>query len=236
VCTLTILPRAGGAGLRLASSRDEARARPEALPPRERAYGGLRALLPVDPASGGTWVAANSAGLALALLNVNRPGLGGGEPRRSRGTIIPALLGCADPDEARRRAEALRPADFPPFRLVLAGAGLVVEGLSDGVALRWSRGRLEGPLLWTSSGLGDHLVEGPRRRLFERALAARPTPQAQDAFHRHRWPGRPHLSVRMSRPDARTVSYTVVEVTPEKVSMKYSALAEPAGRQPAGAP
>jgi hypothetical protein len=193
-------------------------------------------VLPIDPVSGGTWVAANSAGLALALLNVNRPGLGGGEARRSRGTILPELLACAGPDEARRRAELLRPEDFAPFRLVLAGAGLVVEGLSDGVAIHWSRRRLAGPLLWTSSGLGDHRVEGPRRRLFERALAARPTPQAQDAFHNHRWPGRPHLSVRMSRPDARTVSYTVVEVAPGRVSMNYSALAEPARRQPAGAP
>ena len=44
---------------------------------------------------------------------------------------------------------------------------------------------------------------------------------AQDAYHRHRWPDRPYLSVCMSRPEAKTVSYTVTEVQSEHVRLAY---------------
>jgi hypothetical protein len=45
----------------------------------------------------------------------------------------------------------------------------------------------------------------------------------QDAFHRHRWPDQAHLSVCMSRSDARTVSYTTVEITSGHIAMRYHA-------------
>ncbi len=76
----------------------------------------------------------------------------------------------------------------------------------------------------TSSGLGDHVVEPPRRALFTRMFAgAAPDDFAaiQDAFHRHRWPDRPHLSVDMDRADAETVSLTVIELDDVSVTMRY---------------
>ena len=45
----------------------------------------------------------------------------------------------------------------------------------------------------------------------------------QDAYHRHFWPDRRHLSVCMRRPDARTVSYTLVEHDGDAVRMLYHA-------------
>jgi hypothetical protein len=68
--------------------------------------------------------------------------------------------------------------------------------------------------LFTSSGLGDALVEGPRRRLFERLVLGAEDSwlDGQSRFHRHRWPGQPELSVWMERPDARTVSRSVIDV------------------------
>ena len=47
---------------------------------------------------------------------------------------------------------------------------------------------------------------------------------AQADFHDHQWPLRPHLSVRMQRPDARTVSRTVVNVTGRGIELGYTAL------------
>jgi membrane protein DedA with SNARE-associated domain len=79
------------------------------------------------------------------------------------------------------------------------------------------------PVLFTSSGLGDHLVEGVRRELFDELLAG-PSgtwQAAQDAFHRHTWPGREHLSVNMTRATARTVSFTVIDVTPAGALITY---------------
>src|SRR5581483_9862095 len=131
-------------------------------------------------------------------------------PGRSRGAIIPALLEAASPAAALTVLErVVRYPDFAPFRLVLVGNGV-------GADVRWDgrqpmvMNRLIGgaPLLFTSSGLGDHLVEGVRRELFDDLFGgpANGWEAAQDAFHRHRWPGREHLSVNMERASSRTVS------------------------------
>ena len=66
MCTLTIFPLGNG-NHRLAFNRDEARSRAAATPPRRGYYGDREALLPIDPAGRGTWIAVNDAGLAMAL-------------------------------------------------------------------------------------------------------------------------------------------------------------------------
>ena len=80
-------------------NRDEKRIRVAALPPEVFAYGNRRAIYPREP-NGGTWLAANDAGLCLALVNwhtIKREP--DGEPE-SRGRIIQHSL-------ARRRCEPL---------------------------------------------------------------------------------------------------------------------------------
>lgn len=218
MCTLTVVPLPGGR-VRLAFNRDERRTRPAGRSPARRRFGGREAVLPTDPASGGTWLAVNDAGLALALLNVNRPAPGAGRAaRRSRGEVIPALLECATPAAALGElGRAVRYPDFAPFRLVLVGGGLAADVLWDGRQPMVMNRLLGGtPLLFTSSGLGDHLVEGVRRELFGDFFAgpADGWEAAQDAYHRHRWPDRPHLSVNADRADARTVSHAVVDLGP----------------------
>jgi hypothetical protein len=81
-------------------------------------------------------------------------------------------------------------------------------------------------LLFTSSGLGDWRVEWPRRELFEQMLHRGDGnwPARHDAFHRHRWAGRPELSVWMSRAEARTVSRTTIEIGPECAAPTYTAV------------
>lgn len=223
MCTVTVVPV--GEMVRLACNRDELRWRPAALPPWVQHFGDRRAVLPIDPTSGGTWVAGNDAGLAMTLLNVNSEKACATTPVRplSRGTIIPALLHCDTPLAAAFSALDLNPARFAPFRLVLVNRREVVEVHSDGSRLRlvW-RIRLTRPHLFTSSGLGDQMVEGMRRQLFSEYFD-RPWDwlARQDAFHRHRWPDRPHLSVCMHREDARTVSHTVVSLGPDRVTLTY---------------
>jgi hypothetical protein len=173
----------------------------------------------------GTWLAVNDAGLALAILNVNPATPSARRPRRSRGSVIPALLDRCCPAEALAEAgRRIGYADFAPFRLVLVGDGVVADVNWDGhhpmVMARLLGGR---PLLFTSSGLGDHLVEAPRQELFD-SLFAGPAAEwavAQDAFHRHRWPGREHLSVNMARAGARTVSHAVVELGEAVATLRY---------------
>jgi hypothetical protein len=222
MCTVTVVP--GREAIRLACNRDELRSRPAALPPRIERFGPRLAILPVDPTSGGTWVAVNDAGLALTLLNVNsRTAFAGSQVvPLSRGNIIPALL-HADTPLAASSALALDAAQYAPFRLVLVNWREAVEVHSDGARIRlvW-RTVLTSPQLFTSSGLGDQAVEGPRRRLFGEFFD-RPGDRfaQQEAFHRHRWPDRPHLSVCMDRQDARTVSHTVVSLGPDRLTLAY---------------
>ena len=224
MCTLTIFPLGNGHH-RLAFNRDEARSRSAATPPRWCCFGDREALLPIDPAGRGTWIAVNDAGLAMALLNVNRQPLATGRPTRSRGTLIPALLGSGSLAAAVRRAADLSLEQYAPFRLVLFAGGEIAECLWDGHGARWTRPTpLTAPVLFTSSGLGDDVVESPRRRLFEALLAGPGDAVArQDAFHRHSWPDQPHLSVCMCRPDACTVSHTVIRLSPSDVVMTYFA-------------
>jgi hypothetical protein len=227
VCTLTTVPGRGGS-VRLGFNRDESRTRTAALAPQLRHIGGRAAILPTDPSSGGTWLAVNDAGLALAVLNGNPPEQprGGPKPARSRGALIPALLGCDSPAAVLHACERLTYPEYAPFRLVLVGAGVVADVRWDGRE-PMVMSRLAGgvPLMFTSSGLGDHLVEGVRRALFDELFASGPDtwPAAQAAFHRHRWPGREHLSVNMSRATARTVSHSVIDLGPTEAVFAYHA-------------
>lgn len=237
MCTLTVLPLAD-ARSRLAFNRDEQRSRPVGLPPQWRRHGDHSALFPVDPVSDGTWIAVNDAGLVLALLNAmptTAVPSRGRSPETSRGTIIPGLLACSDLNGAFQRALKLHPASYAPFRLVLIHDAAIAEVGSDGRLLT-SEGptTLTTPRLFTSSGLGDELVAAPRGRLFEEYVAGDADLAArQDAFHRHVWPEWPHLSVCMSRPDARTVSLTVVDLAVAGGVMTYFPDAPDRPAQPA---
>lgn len=226
MCTLTVVPRASGT-IRIAFNRDESRTRVAGLPPLVRQFGNRVAMLPIDPLSGGTWVAVNDAGFALAVLNGNPPGRdrNGLKPPRSRGEIIPALLEHDSPSSALLACERLSYSDFAPFRLMLIGRGLVADVRWDGREPMVMSRLVGGPLLFTSSGLGDHLVEGPRRELFDGMFASGPESwaAAQRAFHRHRWPEREHLSVNMSRDTARTVSHSVIDIGPAEAVFAYHA-------------
>jgi hypothetical protein len=219
MCTVTVV-RAGGR-LRLACNRDERRDRVAAHPPFITRAGGLRVLTPEDPQGRGTWIAANGAGLVFALLNVNDGPASSGVPTRSRGAVIPSLADAATLHDAVLRLEGAPASCFAPFRLLVADVFQVAELVravrADTVEIVQLH-RIDRPLLFTSSSLGDAIVEGPRRLLFEQMFEAAPEgfsemAARQDAFHAHRWRDRPAVSVHMSRPDACTVSTAVVEIT-----------------------
>ena len=219
MCTLTIVPHSGSR-FRIGFNRDESRTRPAGLPPQLRQFGIRKAVLPTDPTSGGTWLAVNDAGLALAVLNVTPVEGRGAAGPRSRGEIIPGLLGAESPSAALALAERMLDyRDFAPFRLVLVGQGVVADVRWDGrQSMVMSRLLGGSPQMFASSGLGDHLVESVRRELFDAMFVSHPEtwPAAQDAFHRHFWPGREHLSVNMTRETARTVSHGVIDLNPSE--------------------
>jgi len=224
MCTVTIVPLVDRAhGFRMACSRDEQHGRPDALPPQPQTVAGLETLMPIDPVSNGTWVGVNSAGLALTLLNYNLPDPPTGRDA-SRGAVIPALLGARSVQQVIQGLTQLERERMMPFRLVACDGESVMLWRSTEPVERVAVDPWGGqPVMFTSSGLGDHLVEAPRRELFDRWFDddASAYPDKQRDFHRHRWPDHEHLSVCMHREDARTVSYTTVDVDAERVTMVY---------------
>ena len=229
MCTVTVVPYAGG--VRLMCNRDERRTRPPALPPRTFALDGRRAVFPVDPAGGGTWIGVNDVGLVVAVLNVHAGRLrdeGTPRPPSSRGQIVRALLSCRSPGAAVAAASRLDARRFAPFRLLLVHRRAIAASRASGAArLDWTFDTIARPLLFTSSSLGDELVEAVRRRLFERMMAGESSGWlgGQARFHRHQWRARPEVSVRMERPDALTVSRTTVNVTSVGRALTYRSLA-----------
>jgi len=251
MCTVSIIPigpRAGlhlaggggvsGSGFRIVCNRDESPKRAPAGQPKWRSIErsgvpGARAIWPMDMEAGGTWIAAAEHGLALCLLNLNLeppPELRGAKGLKSRGLVIPHLIGAADVQETMRRLERLSLKSYAPFRLVAVGG--CGEDLSIAEA-RWDRRQVEfvhhgeRPACFVSSGLGDSKVMA-RLGLFEQTVVEGEGPlvDRQDEFHRHTWPDRPEVSVMMCRSDARTVSLTTVEAYPDgrgmwDISMEY---------------
>jgi hypothetical protein len=226
MCTVTLIPCSNGREdiLRIACNRDESRSRPRAFPPELRIFGDRRAVLPIDPASGGSWIAVNDAGLAMVILNRNSSDMPVNPAPLSRGAILPHLLHCDSLRSSEQLALDLNGYCFAPFRLILINRteGSVIDGGGSALPATQHLG-ISRPLMFTSSGLGDAIVEGPRRRLFgEMFPEPRWCPEQQDLFHRHSWPSANHLSVCMRRADARTVSHTVVELGRETAVMTYS--------------
>lgn len=230
MCTVTIVPKPDWPGaFRMACNRDESHGRAPAEPPASfvkdteasrRGY-----LMPTDPSSNGTWVAVNDAGLAFTLLNYNLSQPPKGRDM-SRGDVIPSLLQATTMGEVIGLARTIKSERMMPFRLVVCdGRSLMLwpstEPIEQVEVVPWSGE----PVMFTSSGLGDDLVEGPRRALFEDWFGDDPSEnfEKQDGFHRHRWPDRQHLSINMHRDDARTVSYTVVDLEPSQAAMHYYA-------------
>ncbi len=221
VSVVTLSPLGSGfapaARLRVSCNRDESPRRASAVGPIERTFGARRALLPIDPESGGTWIAVNDAGVAMALLNLypdRRVSKDALSRRPSRGSIIPALLEHGSAGAALAAAQRIDPAASRPFQLVLVDPHAIAVVRCDGYELKCDRSPLDAaPRLFTTSGLGDARVDAPRRALFQQMVVqTSDRAAAQDHFHQHSWLDRPQLSVCMRRAEALTVCRTTIEI------------------------
>jgi hypothetical protein len=225
MCTVTVVPHERGS--RLICNRDERRTRPPALAPVMYELDGRQAVFPLDPQGGSTWIGINDVGLAVALLNLHgMASATGDQPKRSRGLVVRELLQCTSLSHAREVVDALHPCAFASFLVVIVHLGRIVVARSETQCrIQHTQRTLDGPLLFTSSSLGDALVEPQRRRLFERMVLRSRTGwlDGQARFHHHQWRRRPEISVRMKRADALTVSRTTIDVANGKRHLLYEA-------------
>jgi hypothetical protein len=219
MCTISFLPNE--AGCAVAMNRDERRSRIIASPPQVLG----NAIYPREPGGEGTWIAVNTTGITLALLNRN---LNGGMylKSRSRGEVIPSLAGCESLPEIQRRLVELNCRGMFPFRLFAMS-----PHEREVCEWRWQDQRLSStshtwePHHWYSSGMSDEEAERRRGAVTQQAWKQ---PDAGSLewvrmLHRSHEPKRGAFSVCVHRDDAATVSYSEIVVDNERVEFRYAA-------------
>jgi Transport and Golgi organisation 2 len=222
MCTLTFAPTKDGflAGM----NRDEQRTRPPALSPALFTVGATQAIYPRE-AGGGTWIGCNSCGNLFALLNWYSAETSALGPKvRTRGELIPNLVYERDSRSTANRLAAINLAGMHAFRLV--GAFCDEKALSE---WRWDGKHLDrlrfawGLTHWFSSSLSDSTAAQLRGRACAIARSGGKTPSRGwlRKLHSSHTPEPGPYSICMHRPDAVTVSYTLVERTPRGIFMDY---------------
>lgn len=228
MCTVSIVPNGGG--FRVISNRDERRDRAVALEPRVEAVGFRSAVMPIDPAGGGSWIGVNDAGLVAALLNRHDGPQLSDRSFTSRGSIVRRALACDSVDAAVQSVRTLDAARFQPFRLVIVQSGHIALVAGGACEFADAKSPVDHPYMFTASSRGDLFVDAPRRRLFECLMDHMGNQlDAQSLFHRHQWVDKRDVSVLMERTDAATVSRTVVDVGARGIALAYESLI-PCGR------
>ena len=167
MCTLTVIPR--NRGYLLGMNRDERLTRGGAMPPEVVPLRGTTSVYPRD-GEGGTWIAANSHGVALALLNWNDVPQPSGEKARSRGEIIPALVACRSHQGLVGAMEKFDLQGIWPCRLVAVfpEERIVTEWRWNGVRLE-EQGHEWKAKHWFSSSASDARATAERGAVCEAA-------------------------------------------------------------------
>jgi transport and Golgi organization protein 2 len=222
MCTLTFVPTVDGylAGM----NRDELLTRPAALPPEIHERERMKLVYPREP-SGGTWIACNSHGNLLAVLNWNEFQPGSlREKRRTRGLVILCLILEENSFSTDFGLKRLTLDGAFPFRLigVFQNERKLIEWCWDGGGIQqltwpWSRKH------WFSSSLSDTSATENRGRVCE-ASSLDPAVGSRSwlqTLHRSHEPDPGPYSVCVHRLDASTVSYTEVECDRSSISMRY---------------
>src|SRR5215472_15515543 len=222
MCTLTFVPTVDGylAGM----NRDELRTRPTALPPKIHERDGMSVVYPREP-SGGTWIACNSSGNLLALLNWNEVDpVSLGQKRKTRGLVIPELIREVSSSSTNSCLKRLNLDGVFPFRLieVFQSERKLVEWRWDGTAIQ-QLGWAWVCKHWFSSSLSDSRALVERGRICEVA-ALDPAAGSESwlrSLHRSHDPKPGPYTICVHRRGASTVSYTEVECDRSSISMKY---------------
>jgi len=229
MCTVAFIPSPTG-GYLLGHNRDESRQRPRGLPPRRLTRGGRAFLAPRDPDGGGSWIGVNDAGLTLCLLNAAE-----GNPSRlvpnprSRGRVLWEMFHL---DDTRTVGEHLA-TDDKQLDDVRAFHLVAIEPGKSGrhalaVRFRWDGEKLyhdehDGPGLFVSSSLDPSGVARGRSEAWRMLITRVPNPDRDTlgAWLASHEPERGPFSICMHRPDARTVSRTLVNVDSQKIELAY---------------
>jgi hypothetical protein len=228
MCTLSWIR--GVAGYSVFMNRDEQPTRAPGLPPAIH-EGAVRWIAPLDGQSHGTWIGANEQGITLAILNRwhESPMRAEGE-WISRGLLVTSLLDETTKDDVERHLRDEPLTLYQPFTLVAFEVGRGARLFAwNGKDLSLSQ-VVETGLVLTSSGFDQEKATKDRGALFAGWQAFDPTHPADpthptlvsfEAIHASHIPERGPLPICMHRPEAGTVSFTRIDVLPDRIDVAY---------------
>src|ERR1051326_6131337 len=218
MCSLTLITREHG--YLVGMNRDERVARGTGLAPVTHVTGQTRAAYPTDGVEG-TWIGTNDRGITLALLNWHDVTIQA-KKERSRGLVIPAILGAGSLVELNQKITDLDLQGLLPFRLV--GIFPVEQTVAE---WRWDSTQKQvlhhswEHRLWCSSSLSDEHAEDLRRRAAAHAAGEADTQSAMWIRRLHASHTAGPYSFCVHRGDVETLSYSEVECSLEVVRMTY---------------
>lgn len=213
-------------GYRVYFNRDEQITRPQAELPREFIENNIRYICPIDPQGGGTWCAVNEFGYTFALLNFYQGRLPKGK-LRSRGELVKNAALLRSKEAVEEYLSSLDLQKYPPFSLLVFSPSEVKSGLVT--LLRWTGKTLEkseqdSPLI--SSALYFDDVSASRLQQYHTQISSRTDEPAElkdfIALHKSHEPEKSAYSMCMHRDDAKTVSFSYVEVVGRNITYWYS--------------
>jgi hypothetical protein len=221
MCTVTFIARKRGYCLGM--NRDEQRTRPAGLPPQKKPVNGRSVLAPSEP-GGGTWIAVNDAGATHALINWYSIATRVDSNPVSRGEVVNAMSALCSPQFAKAALAGLPMLRINPFRLIgiYPAARQTIEWRWDlknltSVNHQWERRH------WVSSGYDEVTAQRVRGKTFQRFQRQRSAGSLDwlRRLHLSHFPATGPFSICMHRPDAATVSYTEISVSPGNATMRH---------------
>jgi Transport and Golgi organisation 2 len=222
MCTLTVVTN--NETYLIAMNRDEKIKRSAGFPLDIYEVGSARVIYPCDE-SGGTWLAVNEYGTTLALLNWNDVAASGILAKtRSRGQVIPALIGSRSLSDLHDVIHLSNFEGMLPFRLV--GVFPFEQQIWE---WRWDAKQVDSQLHlwqsrhWFSSSLSDERAKSLR------GAACRRAQNASDAgsvpwlrrLHASHATGPGPFSLCVHRDDVKTLSFSEVSVTGKLIDMHH---------------
>jgi uncharacterized protein with NRDE domain len=219
MCTVSWLHRPDG--YTLLCNRDELKTRSAATPPAVGERDGVRYVAPLDGEHGGSWVAVNEYGVALALLN----GKAGKKPAlRSRGLLVLDWIGARSGAEVCERFEEAELGAYAAFQMAVLEPGKAAR------ILRWEGGKKqamengEPSMPLTSSSYDGPGAQVHRRLEFRRLLdqTQKVDERLLHLFHLSHAKAPGPLTACMHREDAETVSFSTVAVRAGEARLYYS--------------
>jgi|GEM_PF-387388 len=230
-------------------NRDEKKQRQTAIPPKIDSQ--YKYIMPIDPDGQGTWIGVNQFGYSFCLLNNYQVGAAQvgatstdtvhnvkahlGQDFKSRGKLIPAIIGLDSFADIRLNLNNIQAEQFRPFLLAIFAPELIFSQQPKVAIYSWNGKvadfvELPQPIISTSVNFTQ--ANQHRASLFK-ALTANNKGDAElhYQFHHSHLPEPGPLSVCMHREDASSVSFSHILVGQE-IQFSYQGLAPCQGQMP----